>query len=645
MNESVSKEPTREQAVAQVWHLVRTLVLATTAVWSFRQLLRIALEKRFATDEFQYAHAAWALAHGQVQYRDFFEVHFPLTYQYMSLVFWFGEDDPTAILDMRVMMLPVMGLMAWAAWQINARHGRDWALLGPILLFTLYPFTGYATEIRHDPIAYSLLLGSIACLHARWPRPAIRGFVAGVMVALCCWGTQKAFMYCSMFLPALLTDVFVNKKRGNGYLLASPLHFLFGSGLVVSIIAIHITMTDNWVPLWHWCFAWAADYQKLYPGFSWQKHFVPMLTDAWWYLLLAVVGVVSTARNLRRNGGPAAPDQLLLGALVGTFLAMSLQQAPWGYNAVGFLAVICVFAARGLIVAFAWFRQLHREGHGSAIFLGGTLAIFLGFTFLRTEEKVDERLRQPDRYDLVGLQERLFDDNEQNLRGPPDSVGDAGLEPPPPDELEDLYSREPAWERFENEPEWAQYPEPHNEYQLRVLRKIGELTDPGDVVYDNTGCAVARPHAYFFFYTELSIRTRKGLMLETEVPDKLIENGAVMVIRDKRYHSLPKRLKAFIEANYQPYNGDLKIWGRKVKEGKSEFRAVVDGTYMIHPRRAVKRNKLWIDGEPVDSVTFELERGVHRVEIKEGGGKAFLLWVPRNGELWQPNPKAKHAFF
>ena len=182
-----------ERRGAAAW--IRPSLLVLCVLVAARRVYALAASKAFTLDEFQWAHAAWALARGQVQYRDFFEVHFPLNYQYMSLAFRWAGDDPTTIATMRMMMLPVLAAGAWGMWRVNAKRSWDWALLAPVLAFSIPSFAARAIEIRHDSLAFALVLVALGCLYVERGRPRVRALAAGVALGLACWATQKTLVY------------------------------------------------------------------------------------------------------------------------------------------------------------------------------------------------------------------------------------------------------------------------------------------------------------------------------------------------------------------------------------------------------------------------------------------------------------------
>ena len=629
---------------------LRWTFIAYCSLWAAKSTYTIALRKSFTLDEFQWAHAAWEIARGRVPFRDFFEVHFPLNYQYMSLAFRFGDaNDPTQILTMRMMMLPLLALLAWGMWQANRLDGDDLALLAPVLAFTLPSWVTRATEIRHDPLAFSLFMGSIGCLYLRRGPVKARAAAAGVLLALACWGTLKALVYGVVFAGAGLADLFINRPKERACLLGDPIAFIEGFAGVVLIIAASLSLQDNWEPFYQWCFAWAADYQVKQSPFSWFKKLTPMLRYGWWYFGLAGIGIATTLRRLRSEGDHADPDQILLLAWISTWASWALQQAPWSYSAIPFIGVTCVFAGRGAASVLAYAKGLE-DGGGSRFVMSLPLTLLFMAALMRNADQLEQEIHPLDRYDYEAVQKRYFDEEEQNLLGLPDSGTGLRFEKPSKRDPHEVDTR-PKWERFFDEPEWAYLDEPQNEYQLRVLRKVAELTDPTDAIYDNTGTYVARPHAYWFYYTFRSIWSYQSQMLVHEVPDALETNGAVMMLIDSRYGALPKKLRKHLEAHYQAYNGDIFMAGQYFKpkgeqsaRSKASFLAVTEGDYFVYPPTAVRDAQLTVDGKPVDGQVFSLTKGQHRIAFRSAAQAFYILWRPRNGELWHPNVKAEARF-
>jgi hypothetical protein len=320
-------------------HWAALLGLAVAWLGLSVQAARLALHKSFSIDEFQYAHAAWLVARGQVPYRDFFEVHLPLVYQVLAPVFWFTGDSPLSVLALRAAMLvPLVGTCVAAA-SLNRKQGPGAMLLAPVLLLATPPFVTFATEVRPDPLAFALFLGALALLAAK-PSSG-KAFGAGALLVAAVWGSQKVLFYGGLVGLVLAGDTVLRRGRRPA-LLPSPGAFLAGAGAVLALLAAYLTVTRSWAAGWHWCFAWAADHQRHYPGFSWREYLVPVWKAHPWLFTLAALGLASTVRRWQD------PDLLLVVALPATFGAYALQQAPFPYSLLPFLGLLALFAARGV---------------------------------------------------------------------------------------------------------------------------------------------------------------------------------------------------------------------------------------------------------------------------------------------------------
>ncbi|MDC0710602.1 hypothetical protein POL68_19145 [Stigmatella sp. ncwal1] len=531
------------------------------------QAARLALFKSFSIDEFQYAHAAWLVAKGQVPYRDFFEVHLPLVYQVLAPVFWFSGDTPLSILALRAAMLVPLAGTCVAAASLNRRQGLAAMLLAPVVLLATPPFVTLATEIRPDPLAFALFLGALALLSGRQGSSA-RAFGAGALLVAAVWGSQKVLFYGGILGVALAGDLLARRGQRPA-LLASPQAFLAGMGAVLALIAAYLTVTGSWAEVWHWCFAWAVEHQRHYPGFSWRVYLEPVWTQHPWLFTLAGLGLAATVRGWWHLGPSrwSAPDLLLLLALPATWGAYALQRAPFPYSLLPFLGLLAVFAARGVPVGL----ELLKAPASKAV---GVLAVFA----------------------LLGVE----------------------------------------WGRLERR--LAQDP---NTRQREVLSLIDTLTAPGDVAYDNSGGFVSRPHAHFYFYTDAYLRGAIAGTLAREVPEALRAQGCVLLLEDLRKKGLPLALRRFLDEHYQPFDGDISLWGQRydVPSGglaEARFLAVRADTYFIEPASALELGTLFIDGAPVTAPEFTLGRGAHTVRYEGQASTFHVLWLPENGHRWTP---------
>ncbi|AGC48351.1 hypothetical protein MYSTI_07079 [Myxococcus stipitatus DSM 14675] len=547
------------------------LVLLALAI----QAARLALHKGFSIDEFQYAHAAWLVAKGQVPYRDFFEVHLPLLYQALAPLFWLLGDDPRAVLALRAAMLvPLAGTCVSVAI-LNRRQGPVAMWLAPILLLSLTPFTRFATEIRPDALSTALFLGALAALSVR-PGTRGLGFLAGLLFSAAIWASQKVLFYGGIVGLVLAVDLLVRRGRRPAQV-QCPGAFITGASVGLASVAAYLTVTSSWSAWWQWCFVWAAEHQRHYPGFSWRDYAVPIVREQPWLFALAALGLASSVRAGWREGAGrwGDADLLLLLAVGATFGSYALQRAPFPYSLLPFLGVLAPFMARGVWVLSSGWRS-----RPARIVARVALGVMLCWQWTRLESLLD---------------------------------GDG------------------------------------NTRQREVLASIATLTGPEDVAYDNSGGYVSRPHAHFYFYTDAYLRGAIPDQLSREVPEALLARGCVLRVDDLRTSGLPPALRRFLDTYYQPYDGDLFLWGQRydVTPGavlEDRFLAVREGRYFVEPASVLDTGALFIDGARVTQPELTLSKGEHRLRYEGAAARVHLLWLPRDGKRWSPKPEARPTY-
>ncbi len=564
--------------------LAVTVALAAALAWFAVLAVRLNLEKNFAIDEFQYAHASWLVARGDVPYRDFFEVHFPFVYQYGALA-WLGSPAAAdGLMRLRMLMLPLLGLGVFSVMRLAGAGGRRRdGLIAGVLLLACLPFTVFATEIRPDAAAFMLYAASLAVLTARrWPAD-LRGFLSGAAFMAALWASQKAWFYGVPVAAAFLVDVLraARRKTGRPPLVGNPVAFAGGVLAVALPVAGYLTATRSWGPFVQWTVRWAYGHQRNYPALSWTSAFEPFARQYAGYLVLAAAGIAVRWREaLKRHDGRRDESRrfdfeiLLAASLAAAFVSFYAQRAPYGYSLLPFIGLVCVYAGTGTGAAYECITtRLARRP--SPLVAGACLAALLVFVHLRSGM-------------ILARASRTSAD------------------------------------------------------QRRTLATIGRLTGPDDAVYDNSGSSVARPHAHFYFYTDQVIR-QSGDELAREIPPAIERSGAVMVLRDARYKALPEAVRDYVAAHFQSYDGDLMLWGMEFPgpEG-GDFLAVKAGTYFLSfpgskagdgiPDEVTFR----VDGRPADPAGAPLERGRHRVTVEGRDGPFRVLWLPRDGRRWTP---------
>lgn len=200
---------------------------------------------------------------------------------------------------------------------------------------------------------------------------------------------------------------------------------------------------------------------------------------------------------------------------------------------------------------------------------------------------------------------------------------------------------------------WRNVLAQNNDYQLKVFSEIEKVTAPNDVVYDNSGGYVTRPHCYYYFFTSAYMRGLLHDRLASEVPEAIERKGCAVFIRDLRTGGLPRSLKDYLSKYYQPYSDDVHLWGQhyQANQGqlyKDTFHAVREDEYFVTPSSVANNGGLKIDGAIISESVFRLGKGTKNIEYRGDVKDFYILWLPRNGqEYWplhNPNPRFTTVF-
>lgn len=565
------------------------LALLVATGWLAYRHVRLAWLAEFALDEFQYAHGGWLTGRGGVIYADFFEHHFPLLHHLLGLAWRFLADDPTHILTLRMLYLPVFGLAVACACLLNLRcrqhdDGAAW-WTAPALL-SVPTLSAMATQLRPDVLGIALFLACLATLraaseHAGRLRLALAA-ASGFLAVSALWATPKVAVYAGVpLLAALAVDLVLRRRHRNldddgRYLLGHPLGFLAGSSFAAGSIALGLVATGSLAAWWHWAVEFSFAHQEVYPGFGWTKNFSQLLDHSAWLLPLAAAGVVAT---LRRR--PAWPDTdwLLLAAVPATAASFAWQTAPYLYSLIPFTVVAALFAARG--VAWSWracFRRLGGRASPAPLFALLVLALLLAGELRRTDHAL-VRLQRP---------------------------GNAG--------------------------------------QLETLARLGQMTSPGDAVFSPWAMQVARPSAHFFYFLEAATKRLEAERLRRELVPALRDAGVTVYLHHDLSKRLPPPVRAYLRSHFLPYDPDLWVYGRRyaTRSGVAtgDFFAVQDGVYFVSPPEALGgQQALRIDGTALDGPIVRLGRGPHRIEYEGDAADVSIVWMPRDGVPFAPRPE------
>jgi hypothetical protein len=537
--------------------------------WFALQAARLAWFKGYSLDEMTYAHASWAIAQGQVPFRDFFAHHTPLLLQLGAPAFLLVGDDAAALRLLRLGMLASVG----GACVASAVLLRAWgwgALLAVGFLVSTPLYAVLGTEFRPDGLAFSLWLAAVALLGAERWRPFPRALVAGALTIVAVWASEKVLVYGAGFAVALVVDLV--RPRRERYLLADPWGFVIGAALALVPIVASLVATGSSMDFARNFLSASLLHERHHPGIPWSTYLGPFVRDSARLLPLALVGVVAALRG--------EPRRLAGGGLLAAGLALSLtsflvQRAAYPYSLIPFAGLLALFAAHGTWTLAAGAVRL-RQRPLRAVAIAALVAYLL-----------------------------------------------------------------PWWTAAQGELSLQQGRT--RAHQERVLQLLDRLLEREDPVYDNAGAAIGRPHVRYEYFTNHTLRTRYGERLAREVPRSIEAAGCTAWMRERRTAGLPAELQEYLEVHFQPYSGDLYLWGsrydpRPLGSVEASFLAVRPGRYFVHPPEVLQEGVLEVGGRPVETREFTLEGGRHQVRYAGRPRPFFLLWLPRDGKRWRPQP-------
>jgi len=572
----VSAEQTASSSAGDRWLIG---LLSALAVLFGSLAIAILRFKHFTIDEFQYAHAAWLVAHRQIPYRDFFNDRFPLLYQALGAVPALKTAEPEDIILLRWMMLPLLAVTVVIHALMNRHGGRVIAILGVVILLGTSTFTARATEIRPDPLAFALFLAAITVLSGEYFADRMAAFIAGLLVAASLWASLKVVYYGCIFVVALLLDIFFNRPKRRERFLRQDSMFLAGFAIVAALIGTYLWLSGSMSDWFNWSVKWAYVHEAHYPRVPWIRTSAPFLRDYWWIVVLGAVGwLIDLSREVRSRQADRR-EMLLLLALPSTLLSFAAQRAPFEYSLIPFIGILTIYASRGLVLLFGAVHRLRPTLRAVAMPI---LIVACGCGAI----------------------------------------------------LSFVRSRQAMWPRLDG--------------QLATLHQLGVVTGSTDAIYDNTGAYFARPHAWYFFYTDELLRRRLSATMTADVEQALLRSQAPAVLIDLRFKGLPPELQRFIEEHYQPYGGDLCLWGMRFGPAPAidgQFWAIQNGAYFIDPVEVLQRGTLTIGGHRITSQVFTLPLGENRVAYTGRPSAFSILWLPRDRKPYAPTVSPLRSLF
>jgi len=182
-----------------------------------------------------------------------------------------------------------------------------------------------------------------------------------------------------------------------------------------------------------------------------------------------------------------------------------------------------------------------------------------------------------------------------------------------------------------------------NEHQLRLLEMVERYTDEDDVVIDDSGSALFRPHrGYYWYHDKAHVQLFSDYFTGTFVDD-LRNTRAKFWIRGSRVGQLPKSAQAHLESHYLPFFGSLYVLGFTTLPGSATQARVMEAdilrtghyTLSVEPGSASRwadkepwRSDLRVDGRPIEGSSIHLEEGRVRLQIEPGAPAFRFTYLP-----------------
>jgi hypothetical protein len=556
------------------------IIASVTLVWVVVEIVQLAYVKAYAIDEYLYVHLAWLASRGEelaITAAKGFGIVQPILFAPFT---YLGGDNPDSMIYVRLAALIFLGVTAWAfgrvVGQLVGGNRRLWGLLAILLLFTIPRFVWHCIEVRPDGIAVMFLMLSLLALYSDRLHYRWSAALGGAALACAALTSPKAIVIGSVFFLVFLWDLW-SWRKGRPMVLRCCIIFAASFAAIFGAFLLMLLIAGRLPEYVNSMVHGAASHEKYMPGFSSYRYFDPFFANNWPMMVMAGVGVAGGLGTVIRSVRQNGhPDRVILPLL--------LLLSAWA----------SFFAQKS---AYAYSLV-----HGIAF-----SALFAALA-------------------LVSVARMLRAAGLENWRRALVSMLAAAIVL--------------IWSVHR----WS-IPLRKNERQRELLSLLHELVPPGDAVWDMSAAYVFRPHAHRYLFIDNARKKRDGKMLEREVPEAILKSEATLVIWDIRLEGWRKApVGRWVQEHFQRFNNDFYIWGKrygKRSEASSsgDFDAIKTGKYFVHPPSVLESGILKVDGQSISSQVFELEKGKHSVTIEGFTEQFYLLWLPANGQPFDPHAK------
>jgi len=563
------------------WLVVGVVILILLAL-AIRVPLLVNI--KLEPDETEHLYPAWAIAHGQVPYKDFWQLHPPLFYYLMAPLFTLMGDDLRIIYVARGLMLLCLLLILLECYRI-AKECFDplTGLLAVLLLSYLLLWWRPAYEVRPDIPQTLLVLVSLRWFMRAWARRRRIDFLlSGALLGVAFWLLLKTlFPFFGLTLVFGLSSMLRRSATAIRENLTGLLLFLGAFAVLVVVGGLLLWVAGMWPGFVQWV---------VIGGLRWPDRFSPFILMrprvrfGFWALALVGVGLTLT-RMLRARGADEVRLSPLLAGSVTAVIWLFLMPAPYLQSALPILPLAAMYGAD--VVRRVIARAVPPGGAASA------------------SEAALPAIRTPARLAWAGLAVLL--------------VSGACLPPL----LAVLIKLSPFRDHW---PERRQ-----------LIHDVLALTSPEDAVFDPTGLSILRPHATYHYriIEPQRIWLQTGMLREGDIINDLLKSQCKVVIFSTFLIGAFPNLSEFLLSHYVPTR--LHDRGRRVMvAGRTLRRAdlppngatvslVASTEYAV--RAVGGRPRVYIDGQLYRAPRF-LEQGDHHI-IVEGEFDSLTILYSR----------------
>ncbi len=525
------------------------------------------------SDEVSHLHSSWAVAQGQVPYRDFWQMHPPLLYYVVAPVFALMGEDLRIIYVGRLIMFLCILLILFQIYRIAQRcFDSLTGFLAVLLLSYLLLWWVPIYSFRPDTPQTLLVLVGLWRFMRAWERRS-RGelVVAGALLGLAFWLlTKTLFPLSGLILVFVFSGLFNRSASALRHNLTGLLLFLSGFAVPVAVGALLLWMAGALPHFIRWAVINNFRFPDRFSALREMRADVHVI-----FLTLAVVGVVlSVARMVKARVADEFQLAPLLTGSVTAMIYLFLMPAPYPQSALPFLPLAAMYGAAVL-------RSMLGRAFGPESWKPAAIP-----NVAPPSAWSPGRLAWAAAAGLL-----LFGACALPLR--------ALLVKMPP--LSD-----------------------HWPGRRNTIRYALALTSPGDSVFDAYGLYIFRPSATYYYRLSEGILTwlRAGVIPERDIMSDLGRNQCKVVIFQRPMRRLPEELLRFLLSNYVSTGfrgGDEVLVAGKVLHradmagNRATVSLVASTEYALRPKGGTPR--VYIDGRLYRAPLY-LEQGDHHLVVE-----------------------------